>query len=142
MNLNGSCHCKNIRYQLTLPKKLTEIPVRSCCCNFCKKHAAIYTSAANSRLLIEIKNSAQLLSYKFGTKTAEFCCCALCGNLCYVLSKIKGKNFAVINTNLLANKSEFRLINSTANFNGESLESRLARREQNWISEVDIVTNL
>ena len=107
----------------------------------CTKHAAVYTSITNSKLLIKIRSSAQLLSYLFGTKTAEFFCCATCGNLCYVLSKINKQTFAVINTNVLDNDNNLQLIKSRANYDGERLKDRLARREKNWISTVEIITD-
>jgi len=141
MNLNGSCHCGNIKYQFSLADNNRKIPVRSCCCDFCSKHGAVYTSSPKSELLIYIKERTQVISYQFGTKTAEFCLCGSCGCLCYVLSNINGQIFAVININILDNKDEFQLVGSSANYDGETVNDRLARRKKNWISNVKFVSS-
>jgi len=53
-----------------------------------------------------------------------------CSNLCYALNKVYSHTFAVINTNIFDNKNGIQLIESTANYDGEDKNVRLARREK------------
>ena len=55
-----------------------------------------------------------------------------------VTSEIANHLYAVVNVNVLENVDESWLRRAAANFDGEDIESRLARRRRNWIAEVQI----
>jgi len=136
MNLTGQCHCGNIALTLGWPEGSAGIPARACGCSFCVKHGGVWTSNANARLTVTIRDPARVTRYAFGTKTATFHVCARCGAVPFVTSEIDGHDYAVVNVNVLENVDPAWLRRAPADFEGESVESRLARRKRNWIADV------
>ena len=136
MNLTGQCHCGNIALTLDWPEGSAGIPARACGCSFCVKHGGVWTSNANARLTVTIRDPARVTRYAFGTKTATFHVCARCGAVPFVTSEIDGHDYAVVNVNVLENVDPAFLRRAPADFEGESVESRLARRKRNWIADV------
>jgi hypothetical protein len=55
-----------------------------------------------------------------------------------VTSEIANHLYAVVNVNVLENIDQARIIHASADFEGEAIESRLARRTRNWIADVCI----
>ena len=136
MKLTGQCHCGNIALTLDWPEGSAGIPARACGCSFCVKHGGVWTSNANARLTVTIRDPARVTRYAFGTKTATFHVCARCGAVPFVTSEIDGHDYAVVNVNVLENVDPAFLRRAPADFEGESVESRLARRKRNWIADV------
>ena len=136
MKLTGQCHCGNIALTLDWPDGSAGIPARACGCSFCVKHGGVWTSNANARLTVTIRDPARVTRYAFGTKTATFHVCARCGAVPFVTSEIDDHDYAVVNVNVLENVDPAWLRRAPADFEGESVESRLARRKRNWIADV------
>ena len=61
-----------------------------------------------------------------------------CGAVPVVTSEIAGQLYAVVNVNAFENIEPSWLRRGAANFEGEDVESRLARRRRNWIAHVRI----
>ena len=137
----GACHCRNVRFTLEWPADVPEIPVRKCGCSFCQKHAAAWTSHPSAKLAVEVDDPSLVSRYNFGTRTADFFCCAVCGVVPFVLSKIRGRQYAVVNVNTLEDIGRFSFSSSETDFDGENTESRLQRRQQNWIPGVSLNEN-
>jgi hypothetical protein len=57
-----------------------------------------------------------------------------------VTCEIASRLYAVVNVNVLENVDPSWLRRAAASFEGENVESRLARRERNWIGDVRIET--
>lgn len=76
--------------------------------------------------------------YEFATRTATFHVCGVCGVVPIVTSEIAGHLYAVVNINIFENVDSSLLSRQSANFEGEEQESRLARRQKNWIADVRI----
>lgn len=134
----GGCHCGNIDYTLHWPDAGDAIAVRACACTFCRKHGGVYTSHPEARLEAHIADEALLNRYTFGTGTARFHICRRCGAVPFVTSAIGEAEYAVVNVNTFENVEPQELVSSTADFDGESVEDRLARRERNWIAHVTV----
>lgn len=132
----GSCHCGNIRFTLSWPSTESTILVRKCGCSFCRKHAGAWTSHRDSALAIHVEDPQRLSRYGFGTKTADFCVCAVCGVVPLVLSEIETKRYAIVNVNTFEHAGDFLLAESPMDFDGEDVGSRLERRVRNWIPDV------
>ncbi len=115
-----------------------EIPARACGCSFCVKHGGVWTSNPNARLDVTIRDRELVSSYAFGTRTATFHVCSRCGAVPIVTSEIDGHTLAVVNVNVFENVDPAALHRTAADFEGEELESRLARRKRNWIAAVTI----
>jgi hypothetical protein len=136
--IKGKCHCGNIAFELEWASDPPEIPARACGCTFCVKHGGVWTSNPRSRLAVAIRDPALVSKYAFGTRTATFHVCSRCGAVPVVTSAIANHVYAVVNVNVLENIDPAWLRRASADFEGEQVESRLARRARNWIADVTI----
>lgn len=138
MNIEGECHCGNIRFELDWPGDGSQIAARACGCTFCTKHAGSWTSHPQAKLSAEIGDASLLSKYAFGTRTADFYVCARCGAVPFVVSSIDGHSYAVVNVNTFKGIDPSSLERSASNFDAEETGERLERRARNWISSVQI----
>ena len=136
MRIHGKCHCGNIALELDWAGDPQAIPARACGCAFCVKHGGVWTSHPGSRLTVTIGDASLVSKYAFGTRTATFHVCSRCGTVPVVTSDISGRTYAVVNVNALEEVEPSRLRRSPADFEGEDVESRLKRRQRNWIADV------
>jgi hypothetical protein len=139
--LNGKCHCGNIAFELEWEGGPAEIPARACGCSFCIKHGGVWTSNQNSRLIVAIRDASLVSKYVFASRTATFHVCSRCGIVPLVTSEIANHLYAVVNVNVLENIDQAWILRATADFEGEDVESRLARRTRNWIADVCITAS-
>jgi hypothetical protein len=138
MLINGKCHCGNIAFELAWEGEPPEIPARACSCSFCTKHGGVWTSNPRSRLSVTIRDASLLSKYAFGSHTAIFHICSCCGAVPLVTSEIANNCYAVVNVNVLEDVDPSWLRPAAVTFDDEDVESRLARRKRNWISDVRI----
>jgi hypothetical protein len=87
-------------------------------------------------LTVTIRDPAKVSRYNFGTGTAAFHVCSTCGVVPVVTSEIDQHVYAVVSVNVLENIDPAWLRRAGANFDGEDVESRLARRKRGWIRDV------
>src|SRR5215471_15095793 len=78
---------------------------------------------------------SRVTRYRFGTKTADFHVCVTCGVIPIVTCVIEGIRYAVFNVNTFEKVDRSQLVETATNFEGETTESRLARRRRNWTPE-------
>ncbi|NKB47772.1 MAG: hypothetical protein GKS02_00255 [Alphaproteobacteria bacterium] len=130
--INGSCHCGNIRFVFHRPGIDDEIPVRACGCTFCVKHHGVWTSHPEGRIELSQEDPSQVQRYRFGTETADFYICATCGVSPIVTSEIDGARYAVVNVHCFDDVDPSELVESATDFDGETTDDRLARRQRNW----------
>ena len=138
MLITGSCHCGNIGFELDWQPEPVKIPARACGCSFCVKHGGVWTSCPTGRLRVTVKHPDRVSRHEFGTKTAQFHVCAACGVVPVVTSQIEGRIYAVVSVNAFDNVDAALLERSPASFDGESEGDRLARRQRNWIGNVEM----
>lgn len=136
MNIHGRCHCGNIAFDLEWAGDPARIPARACGCSFCVKHGGVWTSHPGSRLAVTVADPELVSRYEFGTRTAVFHVCARCGVPPLVTCDLDGRTYAVVNVNCLEDVDAARLDRASANFEGEDVGARLARRKRNWIADV------
>ena len=139
MHIDGTCHCGNIRLSIEWPDEPREIPARACGCSFCTKHGGVWTSNPRATLVASIADGAALSEYTFGTRTATFHVCARCGAVPFVSCEMDRRLYAVVNVNAFDDVDASRVRRASANFEGEDVGARLARRQRNWIPDVRIV---
>jgi hypothetical protein len=137
MLIKGKCHCGNIAFVLDWPG-IPNVVARECCCSFCIKHGGVWTSNRDAKLSVTLQRADVVSRYSFGTETATFYVCARCGAVPIVTSEIANRFYAVVNVNTFENLESLHLRRQSANFDGEELPSRLARRQNNWIADVHI----
>jgi hypothetical protein len=137
MLLTGSCHCGNISFTLRCEPAPANLPARACSCSFCRKHGALWTTHPAATLKVGVKDPACLSRYAFATETAQFHVCSRCGVVPLVTSRIDGRLYAVVNVHALADVDAAFFLHAAVSFDGESEAQRLARRQRNWIANVD-----
>jgi hypothetical protein len=114
-----------------------EIPARACSCSFCTKHGGVWTSSPGATLMVHIRHPERVSAYAFGTRTAAFHVCAICGIVPVVTSTIDGEVHAIVNVNAFENVEPSLLRRASVSFDGEAQGDRLARRQRNWIGRVE-----
>ncbi len=139
MLIHGKCHCGNISFSLRWEPSPTEIPARACSCSFCVKHGGVWTSYPAGALSVAIEDRSLVSNYAFGTRTAEFHVCTRCGVAPVVTSRIDGRLYAVVSVHALEAIDRSLLRHAPSNFEGEETDTRLARRQRNWIADVQFV---
>ncbi|MDM0104367.1 hypothetical protein QTH97_05455 [Variovorax sp. J22R24] len=139
MVVQGGCHCGNISFNLNWEPEPTEIPARACDCSFCSKHGGVWTSHPAGALSVRVDDESHVSLYSFGTHTAQFHVCSRCGVVPLVTSTVDGHVYAVVNVNTFTNVAPSLLRAVPVSFGGESTELRLARRQRNWIADVQFV---
>jgi hypothetical protein len=139
MVITGGCHCGNTSFELTWEPAPNEIPARACGCSFCAKHRGVWTSNPGGVLRVSVGQPSLVSSYFFGTRTARFHVCARCGVVPLVTSLLDEHLYAVVNVNAFDNVAPSLLRPVPVSFEGEDVETRLARRRRNWIADVRLV---
>jgi hypothetical protein len=138
MLINGKCHCGNVVFVLHWPGTLSDVVARVCSCSFCIKHGGVWTANPHAKLSVTVQRIDAISKYEFGTNTAAFYVCTRCGAVPFVASDISNHVYAVVNVNTFENFDSSRLRRQAVNFDGEERESRLERRQRNWIADVQI----
>jgi hypothetical protein len=128
----GACHCGNVQIEFESPQDPREIPLRACGCSFCRSHGARTAMDAQGSLSFSIRDKSLLSNYRWSLRTADFLVCARCGNYCGAVIESGGEKRAIVNTNLLHDRAAFDRPASSVSYEGESEESRIARRMKNW----------
>ncbi len=136
MLISGACHCGNVSFKLDWQPEPKEILARACSCSFCVKHGGVWTSCPAGSLTVLIKETNHVSRYSFGTRTAEFHVCSMCGIVPVVTSTIEGHVYAVVSVNAFENVDLSLLQQASVSFDGEGQGDRLARRQRNWIGHV------
>lgn len=142
MLIRGGCHCGNLAFTLNWQPEPTTIPARACTCSFCLKHGGVWTSCPTGTLRVEVNQPGRVSRYSFGTKTADFHVCAVCGVVPVVTSRIAGCVYAVVNVNTFADFDPASLQRTAATFDAEGESARLSRRQRNWIADVQFTPEL
>lgn len=142
MLIFGRCHCGNISFTLDWEPDPTEISARACGCSFCTRHGGVWTSCPSGSLRLRIGRPEHVSRYSFGTKTAEFHICTVCGVVPVVTSLIEGRVYAVVNVNAFEGIDPALLRRAPVSFEGEDEAARLARRKRNWIGDVGYLERL
>ena len=72
----GGCHCRSVRFAVTLPAP--PVPALQCNCSICSMTGFVHIIVPHGDFTLE--SGAELLtSYRFGTGAAEHLFCARCG---------------------------------------------------------------
>ncbi len=132
MRHEGGCHCGNLRFALETVHVIAALPLRACQCSFCRHHGACSTSDPQGRAQLTVRDSAKLIRYCFGLKTADFLICAACGVYVGATCEAGGATFLILNANTFDQCGEFTQAQTPMNYEGEDAAARLARRAARW----------
>jgi hypothetical protein len=132
MLLGGSCHCGNLSIELETAKAPEELPVRACQCSFCLRHHALSTSDPAGQARLTIREPEETSRYQFGMRAAEFLICRRCGVYVGAFMRDGEQAWAVLNILALDDRARFTAAPQPMDYEGETLEGRIARRKQRW----------
>lgn len=131
-SFEGGCHCGAIEYTYTTTLSPPRWPVRLCQCGFCRGHGARLTSDSSGELQFRFERPEFLRRYRFSLRTADFLICKECGTyVAAVLLSGRGAQ-GVINLNTLREPPKGLRPGTAVSHDGESGESRRARRVLTW----------
>ena len=105
-------------------------PLRACACRFCRCHGAATTSDPHGALELTCRDAGQLIRYRFGLGTADFCVCRTCG--VYVAATTADGRFGIVNTRALVDPALALPAPTAMSYDGETAPARIARRTQRW----------
>jgi hypothetical protein len=134
---HGSCHCGNIRFVFSTAKPASDLPKRECQCSFCRQHGRISTSDPDGHLRVIIDHEDNVSRYRFGHRTADFLVCRVCGLVPVVTSEVDGRTIGLVDVKMMKNFPWSRDELKAHDFDGETGENRMARREANWTRNVE-----
>jgi hypothetical protein len=103
-------------------------------------HGGVYTSHRDAEWNAGIRDEQWVNRYRFGTSTADFYICSRCGAVPFVISKIDGHMYAVVNVNTFKDVDRGIFHKAVADFDDETTDGRLERRKKTWISSVTIAS--
>jgi hypothetical protein len=134
----GGCHCGNIRLGFSTELDPSQIEVRACQCSFCVRHGSHAAADPAGRLIISVKDEAQLRRYRFGLKTADYLICRECG---VYVAAITGEDDAIarddaraiVIINALDDRERFNQEPVRVDFDAENRVQRQARRRTRWM---------
>lgn len=133
MDFLGGCHCGNMRVRLRLTKPPEETPIRACTCSFCRSHNPRMASDPQGHLEVQADDWSLVERYRFGTQSCDFLICRRCGVFIAAAGEMTEGTRAVVNVNCLDDRARFTSAPTMHEFQGETTDSRLARRAANWM---------
>ncbi|TAL01640.1 MAG: aldehyde-activating protein [Rhodospirillaceae bacterium] len=132
----GGCHCGNIRVVIELPNAPSETALRACGCSFCRTHGVRVVSDSSGAFKMWAQDWSSVTRYRFGTGTADFMLCTRCGTYVAAVAQTSSGLKAVANVNSLNDRALFTAEPAIMNFDGETVEQRLARHAATWMPAI------
>ncbi len=135
ITLRAACHCGALEVSLRLRegREPEQLPVRACQCGYCRPRRARWTSDPGGAVELAAREPAAISRYRFGTRTADFLVCSSCGALAAAVCMIAGREYAVVNVDLLLVTNGLTPAPERAGvFDGEPVAARLSRRARTW----------
>ena len=120
--------------RLTKPPQAT--PLRACGCAFCRAHSTRTVADLGGAAEIAANDWSQVEFYRFGSQTADYILCRRCGIYIGAVCDTASGTRAVINVNSLEDRATFSAVPEASNYDGETTETRLARRAERWMPVV------
>ena len=135
----GGCHCGNIRVVVELPSPPKQTALRACApgtCSFCRATGWRTVADPNGVFKMWAEDWGDVTRYRFGTGTADFLACRRCNVYVAAVCETASGQRAVVNVNSLNDRNLFTAEPDLKNFDSESVEERLARRDKNWMPAI------
>lgn len=133
-DIKGSCHCNNIRLNVSLSLPITSYAPRACDCDFCTKHGASYLSDREGVVSIEVDDKNFLGHYRQGSETADFILCQKCGVLIGVCYRMDHHLFMAVNSKVFGSTHFGETISASPK--KFSKEEKVKRWMEIWFSDV------
>jgi hypothetical protein len=131
MNFPGSCHCGALKASFETRKTPLELGVRTCQCDFCRRHGAINISDPEGEVVIDAK-AEDLIRYRFALRTADFLICRHCGVYIAAVTGEGDRIRSTLNVSGLRMAEFLGVPEAPMDYGAETTETRLARRAAKW----------
>jgi hypothetical protein len=128
----GRCRCGAIGYTYYTEIPPAEWAVRACQCSFCREHDAASTSDPAGTFQLTVNDPAAVELRRFGLKTADFVICRRCGAYVAAVIETASGRRATFNVHLLLDAPPDLPHAEPADYDGETAEERIRRREMRW----------
>jgi hypothetical protein len=89
---SGSCHCGNVRFELTAEIKSAGV----CNCSICSRTGAVMLSVPPAQFTLQAGEHAQT-DYQFASRSMHHLFCTTCGVRAYGTYKMNGEDKIVVN---------------------------------------------
>jgi hypothetical protein len=132
--LTGRCHCGAVEVELRLGNPVSQIRVRACQCEFCRRHGA--ATASDPGGMATIRSRSCLVHYRFGARTTDFLICSVCGVYVAAAMDDEGRLLATLNVAGLRMSPLHEMTPEPADYDREDPISRRARRLSLWTPTV------
>jgi hypothetical protein len=133
MHHEGSCHCRNLQVRIRLTQAPEAMPIRSCACTFCRRHGTRTVSDPAGHADIDARDWSLVQRYRFGSGTADYLLCRICGVYIGAICETSSGLRSVINTLCLDDRDAFTRDAAHPDYDAETIEQRLSRRAANWM---------
>jgi hypothetical protein len=126
------CHCGALsaHYRTSLPT--ASWPMRACQCAFCTAHGALSTSDPSGSLTFRASEPERLQRYQFGTRSADFLICRVCGVYLGVVMSYESQRWGILNVRTIQALPSDLPAPQPMHYEGESAEARDQRRAARW----------
>jgi hypothetical protein len=121
-----------------MPKAPATYHPRSCDCQFCSSHGALYASDSKGTLKIKIKSVSKVNKYRMGSRIADFMICKDCGVMTHVCYEENGSFYGSINVRSANDFACFGGAHVT-HLIGLSDQERINRWKAFWFQNVEIL---
>ena len=135
MTFEGGCHCGSVAVTFSTDRDPADIDVRACQCSFCRKHNSLVVSDPDGRIAITVHVPAHLSLYAFGPETAQFVVCSRCGVYVAAITTQEPLR-AIVDVNALGDRERFSRPPRPMDYDSESRDQRIARRQSVWTPAV------
>jgi len=76
VKIRGGCHCQAVRFEAEVPEP--PVPALDCNCSVCRMTGYLHVNVPHAQFEL-VSGGDALVSYRFGTGTAEHLFCRHCG---------------------------------------------------------------
>jgi hypothetical protein len=135
--IEGGCHCGNLRVTAHLTREPREYVPRACDCDFCRKHGAAYVSDPRGSVRIRLAAEGDCSRYRQGSGSAEFLICGRCGVLVAVLHGSGGRVYATVNSRALTVGTAFPA-EQPVSPQRLSANEKIRRWQEVWFADVEV----
>jgi hypothetical protein len=131
-HFEGGCHCGNIALAFATETAPGDMAVRACDCAFCRKHGARTITDPRGHVRIAVADAGALVRYRFGLQTADYLLCRACRVYVAALYEDGDRAYATVNSRAFREPIGLPADALPVSYDGESAESRRARRRERW----------
>ena len=131
MIYSGQCHCGKLKASFETDKSPDGLGVRTCQCEFCRRHGAVNVSDATGEVVIDC-TPEDVTRYRFALKTANFLICKGCG---VYIAAVTGEGDEIRSTiNIVGLRvAGFENVEEMPmQYGSESAAERVVRRSNRW----------